>query len=358
MTKKVSSYSKKFKCPHCEQTSKKKSNSKIHIQRKHKKQMEYNKYDSQVYQNNILSQNIETLPTDVKNSFQQPSSLISGSPFNPLNEYYYFEKEKEEEEEERERKRKRRYQNMLFMYNKFCARQYNINNNNYYNNQPSSFPTYITSNNKQQTTIPNQYFTINSNPQISNPASKIPYAIKFYKCLGCSHEILFPIYDFKEIASIKEFDYGSFCLLFHKIHSLANLGKLLKDCLLYYIKTNPSCENTTLKTITIPNLFIETPFPLVILDSLSKIYEPDDPLRWLFELLTVDTFIEVGEIGSDHWAIRAYNSKPGNNIVLDRKELKEFVTITDASFGLIKFKKDNISRYIFSWIPLSKYNRF
>ena len=76
------------------------------------------------------------------------------------------------------------------------------------------------------------------------------------------------------------------------------------------------------------------------------------------KLLTVDKFIEVGEIGSDHWANRAYNSKQGNNIVLDRNELKEFVTITDASFGLIEFKIDHVSKYMFSWIPLAKNHKF
>ena len=162
----------------------------------------------------------------------------------------------------------------------------------------------------------------------------------------------FFLYNFKEVASIKEFNYESFCQVFHKIYSLANLGELLQNFLLYYIKTNPACENTPLKTITIPNLFIETPIPLIIRTSLSKIYDLDDPIRWLFELLTVDGFIEVGEIHSDHWTFRAYNSKQGNSIVLDRNEL-EFVTITRAFFGLIKFKKDNISRYMFSWIPLS-----
>jgi hypothetical protein len=52
------------------------------------------------------------MPIDTKNSFQQPSSLLYRGPFNPWDEYYYFEKEKEqEEEEEEERKRKngRRY---------------------------------------------------------------------------------------------------------------------------------------------------------------------------------------------------------------------------------------------------------
>lgn len=109
------------------------------------------------------------MPIDVKNSFQRPSSLFYYSQINPSNEYYYFKiKEEEEEEEERRRKNERRYRNMLFLYSKCRAMQYNINNNNYYNNQPRPFPLYITSNSIQQTTIPNQYFTINSNLQTSN----------------------------------------------------------------------------------------------------------------------------------------------------------------------------------------------
>jgi hypothetical protein len=140
----------------------------------------------------------------------------------------------------------------------------------------------------------------------------------------------FFLYNFKEIASIKDFNYQNFCQLFHKIYPLSYLGNLLKNCFLYNIKTNPSYEHTPLKTITIPNLFIETPIPLIIMKTLSKIYDLDDPIRWLFELLTVDRLIEVGDIHSDHWAIRAYNSKQGNSIVLDRNELKEFITITDA----------------------------
>jgi hypothetical protein len=316
--------------------------------------MVYDKYGSQIYQK-ILSQNTESMPIDIKNSFQQQSSLLYYSQINPSNEYYY--KIKEEEEEERGRKNKRRYRNMLFLCSKFCTGQYNINNNNCYNNQPRPFPLYITSNSIQQTAIPYQYSTINSNLQTSNSTSNIPYAFKFYKCRGCFNEMLFPIYNFKDIATIKKFNYESFCQLFHKIYSLANLGKLL-NYLLEYIKIKAARENTTLKTITIPNLFIKTPIPLIIIESLSKIYDFNDPIRWLFELLTVDKFIKVGEIGSDHWANRAYNSKQGNNIGLDRNELKEFVTITDASFGLIEFKIDHVSKYMFSWIPLAKNHKF
>ncbi len=262
--------------------------------------MKYDKYDSQCYENKILSQNTETLPTYAKNSFQQPPSLIYGGSFNRWNEYYFFEKE-EEEEKERERKSEERYREMCFMYSIFCTRQYNINNNNYYNNQPSSFPIYITSKSKQETTLPTQYFTINSNPQMSKPAVKIPYAIKFYKCKGCSNEILVPIYNFiKQIPLIKEFNYESFCQIFHKKYHWANLGKLLKDRLFSKIKTDPSWENTPLNTITIPNLFVETPIPSIIVETLSKIYDFDDPTRWLFELLTVDKFIDIGDINSDH----------------------------------------------------------
>ena len=123
----MNSSNKKFKCPHCEQTSNKKSNIQIHIQRKHKKQMVYDKYGSQIYQKD-LSQNTESMSTDVKNSFQHPSSLFYYSQFNPLNEYYYFNIKEEEEEEERKRQNERRYRNLLFLYSKFCARQYKINN--------------------------------------------------------------------------------------------------------------------------------------------------------------------------------------------------------------------------------------
>jgi len=45
MIKKVNFSNKKFRCPHCEQASNKKYNIKVHVQRKHKKQMEYDKYD-------------------------------------------------------------------------------------------------------------------------------------------------------------------------------------------------------------------------------------------------------------------------------------------------------------------------
>lgn len=100
LIKKVNFSNKKFRSPHCEHTSNKKYNIKIHIQRIHKKQMEYDKYDSQVYQNKILSQNNETMPIDTKNSFQQPSSLLYRAPFNPWDEYYYFEKEKEKMKED------------------------------------------------------------------------------------------------------------------------------------------------------------------------------------------------------------------------------------------------------------------
>ena len=339
MSKKLNSSNKKFKCSYCEQTSNKKSNIKIHVQRKHKKRMAYNRCDSQCYQNNNIRQNTETMSIDVKNSFQQPLPLFHY-------DRYYFNKE-EEEDEERKRKNERRFRRML--YSNFYAMHYIINNSNY-NNQLRSFPLYVTNNRSQLT---NQYFTIDANPQMSKPDRKIPYAIKFYKCKECLNEMLFPIYNFKQIASIKEMNYESICQIFHKKYLLAKLGKLLKDCLFYKINTDPCHEKTSLKTITIPNLFIETPIPLIIKETLSMIYNFDDPARWLFELLNVEEFIDIGEIDSDHWIMRAYNSKQGNIIALDKNELKEFFTITNASFVLIKFKRDQILRYMFSWIPLS-----
>ena len=71
--------------------------------------MVYDKYGSQVYQKG-LSQNTESMPTDVKNSFQQPFIAILLQSIYPLNEYYYFnikkrkmrKKEKEKMKEDTE----------------------------------------------------------------------------------------------------------------------------------------------------------------------------------------------------------------------------------------------------------------
>ena len=86
MFKKLNSSHKKFKCKYCQQTSNKKSNIKIHVQRKHKKQMTSDRYESQYYQYNNKGQNTETMSIDVNNSIQQPSSpVFNYVVLNPLN---------------------------------------------------------------------------------------------------------------------------------------------------------------------------------------------------------------------------------------------------------------------------------
>jgi hypothetical protein len=109
-----------------------------------------------------------------------------------LDEYYYFKIKKDEEDEERKEKMKEDTKIGFFCIINFVT----IINQGLFQ--------YIISNSKQQTTIPNQFSTINSNLQTSNSAGKIPYAIKFYKCKGCLSEMIFPIYNFKDIASIKK----------------------------------------------------------------------------------------------------------------------------------------------------------
>ena len=83
-------------------------------------------------------------------------------------------------------------------------------------------------------------------------------------------------------------------------------------------------------------------------------------LRWLFELLENEIFIDLGEISSQHWANRAYDDNDGEKYLtednvtkLEMNELKHFISITKGTFGLIKFKIDNNKIiYAFSYLPL------
>ena len=66
-------------------------------------------------------------------------------------------------------------------------------------------------------------------------------------------------------------------------------------------------------------------------------------MRWLFELLKNERFVDLGKISSQHWARRAYYddgnySAEGNITKLEKEELKQFINMTEGTFGLIKFK--------------------
>jgi hypothetical protein len=87
---------------------------------------------------------------------------------------------------------------------------------------------------------------------------------------------------------------------------------------------------------------------------MDKIGTKKDPSRWLFELVENEGFIDLGEISSEHWIKRAYDHSSTEEKVtkLEKEELKQFISIIEGTFGLIKFRIDKKTIYTFSYLPL------
>lgn len=95
--------------------------------------------------------------------------------------------------------------------------------------------------------------------------------------------------------------------------------------------------------IILPDDLIETTSSFKNLISfMDKIVTEKHPFRWLFELVENEGFVYVGEItSSDHWIKRAYcNSTEEKVSISGKEELKQFTSITEGIFGLIKFRID------------------
>ena len=79
-----------------------------------------------------------------------------------------------------------------------------------------------------------------------------------------------------------------------------------------------------------------------------------DPYRWLIELVENEGFSDLGEVNSKHWIKRAYDctSKEEKITKLEKEELKQFTSITEGTFGLIKFRIDKKIIYTFCYLEL------
>ena len=93
---------------------------------------------------------------------------------------------------------------------------------------------------------------------------------------------------------------------------------------------------------------IENALSLKLLIFLMDIIGTENyQFRWLFELVENEGFVDLGEVSSQHWIKRAYDrySAEEKDTKLEKEELKQFISITEGTFGLIKFridKKNNI----------------
>ena len=193
----------------------------------------------------------------------------------------------------------------------------------------------------------------------------MPKAHKIYKCPKCLMQSLKPFFDFEEIHPTNKFIHNCYFNQQQQQYNYNNDSQIqtlnLQKILLSIIDSRLKSENIPLKMIIIQE-DIENSLALIILTFLFEIVgneKRNNPLRWLFELLENERFVDLGEISPEHWAKRAYDNDDSNYsgkeeklTKLEKEELKQFISITEGTFGLIKFKTDNNNKIIYTFCYL------
>jgi hypothetical protein len=350
---------KEYKCPHCPQTSTRKYNINIHIQRKHRDPRINYSNQSAVFNELPNLKNVEKTVNNWNGSIEQRSTsaflLSSDFSFYPNISYYYY-KVKDDEEKERRESERRFHKTLVEYISKIVI--------------PSLKLQYIQSNYNEN---------IGYNPLFIDPKN-MPIAHKIYKCHKCCMQTLKPFFDFQEIYPVNKFAHSCYYSNqqqqqqqkqytdnndFQIKIKISKLQEILLSVINYRLKS----QSTLLKMILFPYDLIENALSLRLMIFLMDIMGNEGEyyqFRWLFELLENERFIDLGEIkSSQHWAKRAYYQDNDNNdgkfladegkyvTKLDKEELKQFINMTEGTFGLIKFKIDNNKTiYTFCYLPL------
>ena len=353
---------KGYKCPYCSQSSSRKYNINIHIQRKHQQYPKINNANPSPLVNDPHSLiDFENSAYNWNTSMQQqPSSsafLTSPTTFTFYPDtFFYYNKVKNNDEKERIESRRRFDKTFLEYMQKIVIPRLRLQSTqiNYSN---KVFPT----------------------PIFIDPKN-MPKAFRIYKCDKCFRQTLEPFFDFKEIHPANKFRHNCSCSKQQQKPEDNNDTKIktlkLQEILVSVIDDRLKLENKPIKMIVFPDNLSENSLSLKLLifamDIVENIVEnkggEDDPFRWLFELVEKEGFIDPGEISSQHWTNRAYynyNDNENNNYInsnyylkekvtkLENEELKQFISMTEGTFGLIKFRIDNNKTiYTFSYLPL------
>jgi hypothetical protein len=321
----VKNTTKKYTCPYCSQTSSRKYNRDIHIQRMHKRAPtnNLNQHSKHYFSNNLIDQ--PQCSYDLNSSLEQRSSF-----FPPAIIYPNYN---EDEEDEKERQSRRRFNRTLLKYiQTIVIPQLNLKNLRF-NNIASTFILYS-----------------------SVDPKNMPKAYKIYKCSKCLISTLDSFVDYQNIYPMNEFNH--YCINQQKYEGNNDLTLKAQQLLLSVIDTRLKSENILLKTIEFPNYFIENSLCIQITKFFIDIDKDQNyPFKWIFKLLENESFIDLGEINADHWASRVCDSTSKNVTLLKKEELKQFISITDATFGLIKFKRNKKTIYTCSYIPFSEWQK-
>jgi hypothetical protein len=323
----IKNLDKKYKCSYCSQTSSRKYNIDIHIQRKHQvAPANHSNKTLNPYFSNSFSQFNHQFSYDLNSSTEQPSSF-----FSPV--IFYPNYNDDDAEEEKERRSRRRFDRTALKYIQTIVIPQLNSTNSPFNNIGSKLNIY---------------------PFID--PKKMPKSHKIYKCSKCNMSTLNPFVEYQNIYPMNEFSHGCINLQKYEGNNDLKIQTLkLQQLLLSVIDIRLKSENILLKMIVFPNYFIENFLCMKITKFFIDILG-DQAYRfnWIFKLLENEKFVDLGEINADHWARRACDSTPENVTILEKEELKQFISIMEATFGLITFKINKKTIYTFSYIPLSR----
>ncbi len=264
-----------------------------------------------------------------------PSSFFS-SPIFPFHPASFFYETKERYEKNQRRESERRYNKTVLEYL-----------------QKIVIPSLMLPHTQFNYTGRMSYIPIFTDPK------NMPKAHKIYKCHKCFIPTLKPFFDFQEIHSANKFIHSCYWnqqqqQKYHKNNDSQIKTLKLQEILLSVIDHRLKSKIKLLKMIVFPDSLIENALSLELLIFLMDIIGTEnDQFRWLFELVENEGYVDLGEVSSHHWIKRAYDRYSAEEKVtkLEKEELKHFISITEGTFGLIKFRIDKKTIYTFSYLP-------
>ena len=357
---------KKYNCPFCRLTSSRKYNIEIHLKRKHPLQeqptREFYRPPTSINlepYNKPLS--METTSVVDSNHFLDniPSVQQSFTPtFNNISYYEFLENQKRQEK----RASEKRFYQMIHEFMNYSA-IWNNNRNNNNVNIPISYSQFPFYNNTIP--LPSHFSFIPSITSINKSfdpysivdAKMMPLGHKIYKCKRCEAETLLPIFEFEDIISSEKFEHK--CIddsskyykevKNDKIHSCDGGG--IYNSLESIIKSRLNSEKILLETFVIPDVIIQNLQSFLMLKIIQTVFDLNIISEWIFKLLKIKRYIDLGEINLDHWAYHAYNSQ--NEIILEKEELQNVLITLNATFAFLTFEIEHNKKFMFCFIPLT-----
>jgi len=214
------------------------------------------------------------------------------------------------------------------------------------------------------TNILNPYLVDTYYEPLLNPGFGKPFLLKIYKCTFCFTDILHMFSDFDSIKASYEFKCCFNTNILPRINKEnKNTTDLkTKSFLLYTIlsiidnKLNQKSK-LCLKFIKIPrdfHLHLDVDLNQFI-NNETNTQKPRGIIpQWLQRLWIKEKSIELENIAENNWASRLMTSNK-DIIEITREELIQIINISNATFGLFNFQKDqNNTSLFFAYLQLEK----